>query len=662
MASHRTRVGVHARNDVRFTDGDYQLVRQARIETLVTMSHTDAGVYQRLRSEFPNLELIVRLFDDRVRNRSRPDPGSFVERMVPVIQRLKPYATKFEIHNEPNHADGIEGWGASDADARAFLPWYMHVLQGLKKACPWAKFGFPGLALNWPHRDLEWLSICQEAVRASDWLGCHCFWQYDNMLSDDWGLRFKLYRQRFPGKAIEITEFGNSTPNLSPDEMARQYVRYYQELNRYFYLGSASAFIASSPDPAWAPFAWMRGTGQMMPVVQAVGAMERKAVETVSERTFPKTGKKVRGSFLALYDRLGSEICGNPITDQFSEKDIPVQYFERLAMEEPKAGQPRLRTAGSEAWNARAEITRLQGVVDKLTAQPLPSVEALIDQLSDLAEKLVAKIQVLQQELARAQMSAPPAGTVQALLLNTLPKQTSDLLKLSDELHTDLAAALKRMGESEAALIEQLQARIKALEAGTGKQTEPLPSPAPAPVPAPSPAPSGAGKPAMQNIVDQLPEHATARYPSRSLSDIRLLVIHHSATPANTTPESIARYHVDHWQWPGIGYHFVIAANGTIYQTNELETISNHAAGSNTAGVGMCFIGSFMDAPPPAVQIHAGATLIAWLLKELHLSLDAVKGHRELMQTACPGDQWQSGAEWKKALLQEIGKIQGGTS
>jgi hypothetical protein len=31
--------------------------------------------------------------------------------MVPVIMRLKPCA-KFEIHNEPNHADGIEGWGA----------------------------------------------------------------------------------------------------------------------------------------------------------------------------------------------------------------------------------------------------------------------------------------------------------------------------------------------------------------------------------------------------------------------------------------------------------------------------------------------------------------------------------------------------------------------
>jgi hypothetical protein len=526
------------------------------------------------------------------------------------------------------------------------------VLQGLKKACPWARFGFPGLALNWPHRDLEWLSICQEAVRASDWLGCHCYWQYDNMLSDEWGLRFKLYRQRFPGKAIEITEFGNSTPNLSPDDMARQYVRYYQELNRYFYLGSASAFIASSPDPAWTPFAWMRGAAKMMPVVEAVGAMERKAVQTVTERTFPKTGKKVSGSFLVLYNRLGPEVCGDPITDQLKEDGIPVQYFELIAMEEPKANQPRLRDAGSEAWKSRAEIKRLQGLVQELSVQPLPSVEALIDRLADTTEKLVARTQLLRQELARAQMSSPPTGTVQALLQNTLPKQISDLQVMSDQLHADLAAALKSMGASQATLIEQLRARIRELEGGDEPQ----------PKPEPSSTPGSVSKPAWQNLVSLLPRHATEQYHTRERSTIQRLVIHHSATPANTTPESIARYHVGHMQWPGIGYHFVVAADGRIYQTNELATISYHAASANETGVGICFVGNFMEAPPPAVQVRAGAHLVAWLLQELRLRGDAVKGHRELMQTACPGDQWQSGATWKTTLLGAIAAAQAGQS
>ena len=164
MAEHMVRVGLHARNDVRFPDADYEMLRRARIETLKTMSLTEPSVYQRLRQEQPDLEFIVRLYDDRIRRDSRPSPADFVARMVPLIDRLKPYTVKFEIHNEPNHAEGIEGWGASDDNAHAFRSWYLQVLAGLKQACPWARFGFPGLALNNPHRDLAWLDICRDAI------------------------------------------------------------------------------------------------------------------------------------------------------------------------------------------------------------------------------------------------------------------------------------------------------------------------------------------------------------------------------------------------------------------------------------------------------------------------------------------------------------------
>jgi hypothetical protein len=184
MAKHRTLVGLHARNDVRFKEQDYELIRLARIETVKMMSFTDADVYARLRRENPEIRFIVRLYDDRINVNSRPSPAQFLAKMLPVINRLRAYATKFEIHNEPNHVDGIEGWGASEESARAFRSWYVEVLQSLKKACPWAQFGFPGLALNHPHRDLEWLEVCRDAILASDWLGCHCYWQHDNMLND----------------------------------------------------------------------------------------------------------------------------------------------------------------------------------------------------------------------------------------------------------------------------------------------------------------------------------------------------------------------------------------------------------------------------------------------------------------------------------------------
>ncbi|MGD8398814.1 MAG: hypothetical protein PVG11_08145, partial [Anaerolineae bacterium] len=241
MAKHRTLVGLHARNDVRFTEPDYQLVRWSRIELVKMMSFTEPAVFSRLRRENPDIEFIVRLYDSRTRANSRSSPADFVARMVPIIARLQPYTTKFEIHNEPNHAERVEGWGASDDNAQSFRSWYRQVLALLRQAAPWAEFGFPGLALNHPHRDLAWLGICRDVIQASDWLGCHCYWQYGNMLDNQWGLRFKLYHERFPAKQIEITEFGNSTPNLAREEVARQYAAYYTELNKYPYLGSASA-------------------------------------------------------------------------------------------------------------------------------------------------------------------------------------------------------------------------------------------------------------------------------------------------------------------------------------------------------------------------------------------------------------------------------------
>jgi len=36
------------------------------------------------------------------------------------------------------------------------------------------------------------------------------------------------------------------------------------------------------------------------------------------------------------------------------------------------------------------------------------------------------------------------------------------------------------------------------------------------------------------------------------------------------------------------------------------------------------------------------------------VDLDEVKGHKEFMATACPGNQWLKGKNWKRLLRQEI--------
>ena len=65
--------------------------------------------------------------------------------MIPLMTQLRPYVTKFEIHNEPNHVYRYEGWGARDDDAQNFNNWFLEVYRRLKDAHPWAELGFPGL-------------------------------------------------------------------------------------------------------------------------------------------------------------------------------------------------------------------------------------------------------------------------------------------------------------------------------------------------------------------------------------------------------------------------------------------------------------------------------------------------------------------------------------
>lgn len=727
MALHRIRVGLNARHAVHFTEADYELIRRARIETLRILSLTDLSVYRRLRQENPDLEFIVRLYDDRIARDSRPSPSAFVARMVPVIEQLRPYATKFEIHNEPNYRDGLEGWGSSDESARAFLAWYMPVLRTLKQLCPWAEFGFPGLAPR--HRDLFWLEICQEAVHASDWLGCHCYWQYDSMKSEQWGMRFTLYHERFPDKRIEITEFANATPSgeVSAERIAVQYVNYYQELSQYPYLGSACAFIASSPEPQWEQFVWMEENGRMRPVVEYVGDMDRKPVEvsplpspssrptfTSGERFFPQTGKTVRGNFLKFFENYGPEICGYPISDPFDDHGIPTQYFQRLALEELPSGRVRLKMIGTEAWQSRQRgsgaATRDEepdsGPIDDGSLRPL--IIDLTDSLPRHATKSYPQRALSEiTQIVIHHTATSPAVTPQRLAEHCVRRlgragiiyhfivaangtiyQTNRLETVSDHAFErnvesvgicfpgnftrtiPTEAQLKAGARLCAWLLQSLHLPLSRI-VGVGEfgRTQ-------------SPGKQwlsgqrwkdkllheiqavlrGSGQvsaPVIEDLTSKLLRHPTKQYESRSLSEITTLVIHHSATGPTVRPERIAEYHVKRMDWPGIGYHFLVSAEGILYQTNSLETISYHATRANPYSLGICFLGNFTEQIPTPPQLQAGAHLVAWLMQELNIPLENVDGHMRFTTTACPGHQWLNGKKWKELLYQEIRQVQG---
>ncbi len=292
MTTRTCRVGVHGRNQEIFHETDYQVIREANVEVVKMMSQTRPEVFERIKRENPGIEIITRLYDDRMNTGGHPTPKEFADKMIPIMQALKPFCDKFQVHNEPNHRDRIEGWGPTDEDAQSFNEWFLKVYDLLKAACPWASLGFPGLAIpTFIHRDRAWLKICKPAIERADWLGVHCYWQTPPdrpsvIFDPQFGLTYKYYHNQYPNKVLEILECGNSNVQsdwhhswaIPDDVVAQEYVKWLQEVFMYDYINSASFFLLSSQDPQWAFFSWRTEHNHKKPVVHQVRQMHRPSL------------------------------------------------------------------------------------------------------------------------------------------------------------------------------------------------------------------------------------------------------------------------------------------------------------------------------------------------------------------------------------------------
>ena len=135
------------------------------------------------------------------------------------------------------------------------------------------------------------------------------------------------------------------------------------------------------------------------------------------------------------------------------------------------------------------------------------------------------------------------------------------------------------------------------------------------------------------NLVNSLPK-GKGTYKKRKLTDVTGIVIHHSASDFGG-PVDFANWHIKRG-WPGIGYHFVILTDGTVNQTNELDTISYHVKDKNTPNIGICLVGNLSHHPPTASQLSSLKQLINHINTAVGRNL-VVRGHRDLQATECPG-------------------------
>lgn len=145
----------------------------------------------------------------------------------------------------------------------------------------------------------------------------------------------------------------------------------------------------------------------------------------------------------------------------------------------------------------------------------------------------------------------------------------------------------------------------------------------------------------VQDFIDlrnSLP--SDGQYYTRTEASIKRIIVHHTATE-QTTWDNVARYHVEHNGWPGVGYHYGIKPNGEVAYLGDIRTIRYHAGVANADSIGVCFMGNFMTDKPTSAALGSFARLQVSLEHQLGRHLE-VQGHRDVGQTACPGDNLYS--------------------
>ncbi|WP_180970084.1 peptidoglycan recognition protein family protein [Deinococcus planocerae] len=134
------------------------------------------------------------------------------------------------------------------------------------------------------------------------------------------------------------------------------------------------------------------------------------------------------------------------------------------------------------------------------------------------------------------------------------------------------------------------------------------------------------------------------------------VIVHHTAS-ANVTDtsqehayalaRSIQQSHFDRG-WIDSGQHFTISRGGSVVEGRHrsLEAAQGgtghvrgaHCEGFNDVSVGIENEGTYTSATPPAAQYDALVRLCAWLCGQYGIPATELYGHRDFVNTTCPGD------------------------
>jgi len=130
------------------------------------------------------------------------------------------------------------------------------------------------------------------------------------------------------------------------------------------------------------------------------------------------------------------------------------------------------------------------------------------------------------------------------------------------------------------------------------------------------------------------------------------IVLHH-AESIKCTIQDIHQWHLENG-WLGVGYHFLIRKDGTVYKGRPENAVGSHCPKHNSISLGVCFEGDFTKEYISDTQKEAYKELVKYIRAKY--GDIPIYGHKDLYSTKCPGVNFPLD-ELKNILVNKTYKI-----
>lgn len=167
---------------------------------------------------------------------------------------------------------------------------------------------------------------------------------------------------------------------------------------------------------------------------------------------------------------------------------------------------------------------------------------------------------------------------------------------------------------------------------------------------------------------------APADLPAEAPGDVRVLLVHHSASTNDYGPEQVAgqirAFHALHTGpergWPDVAYNFFVDRYGQVWEGRagslDRPVIGDATGGNQGHSQLVCLVGDFVTTEPTPGAMGSLALVLAWLARRSGVDVrpgattsfvsrgsnrwpegttvetTTIAGHRDMSSTTCPGD------------------------